>query len=736
MTFNRLLASASPFIMLALLALFSSPVFALIQNNEELEINFREQPNQLYQELYKASGSPLVFNGPMEFKVLADELGFEPAQLHRTLEVLARLNLERSLKSNTKIADATLLITQLESIASTPLEESVVLMLKARLMARDKQDFTNSVNIYNQALAKIADEQDMASILFKYTLHEHLSELHYMLLQEVPALSHLNRYRAIAYQLRNDYFIAQTESALGLYYNKQKELAKSLQHYSEAFTIANRLNYPGIKAHAQYQLARTYRDLEQWDDALKHAHAAASSFQKLDQKPYVSQALTVIAMTYAAQEEWNKAIDYYFNAQQVDEKAGNSIGEALNFHNIGEAYKHLGNQTAAVKYLQMANDLFKQKKTLHYLVYNELLFAQLTVEEKDWQNAVLHANAALTIAKNKNLAEEQIEALDYLTQAYGALGDLPSTINVLKTLLELNKNSKQPLQNDMENLSLTEQKLKFELNLLQAKNSEFIQQKQNSHMGVFALIIAIALLLPLLYSLYRYNRNLRHKVKLQRHSLALEPTTQLKGYQGLIKHLAQNHKGLEQQHNSQTQQTLVLARIESLANCELFLGQSQANSLMQMYIEYFESQMNASVYIIHSGLLGFYFDTNTNVIEIAEKLKSCLTELALNQRNNLSFNTVPCYDNSYSLGHVNLPLHPNPDVHISPEVEFETAQFALAAALSVGKKDSYLSLRALNFAPAATFFKPLYLNLTQATLRGMIRVDSNYPTNEINWPKH
>ena len=734
MTLNRPLANAICFIMLALLAFLSSPAFALVQYDEQLEVNFREQPHQLYLELNKTTAAPLVFNGRAEFEALAKDLSFEANQLHRSIEILARLNLESSVKSDTKFDDVSLLVTQLESIATTPLEESVVLMLKARLIAKEKHEFTQAVNLYNQALARISDEQDIAAILFKYTLHEHLSQLHYMLLQEVPALSHLNRYRAIAYQLRNDYFIAQSESALGLYYNKKKELAKSLQHYSEAFSIANRLDYPVIKASLQFQLARTYRDLEQWSDALNNAHAAVTSFQKLDQQPKVSEALTVIAMIYGAQEEWHKAIDYYFNAQQVNDKLGNSIGEALNFHNIGEAYKHLNNPVAAEKYMQLANDIFRQKNTLHYLVYNELLFAQWAVEQQDWQKAVHHGNEALIIAKNKQLIDEQIEALGYLAQAHGELNDFPETIKALKTLLALIEAKQPALQEDMASLSLTEQKLKFELNLLQLKNSQYIQQKQQNHLIIFALIAIITLLLPALYSLYRYNRNLRRKVKQQRQSLSLEPVTQLKGYQGLIKQLTQHHKGLDQHSQPQVQQTLVLARIDSLANCELLLGQSQANSMLHAHVDYFESQMATQVFVIHSGLLGFYFETNVNIADVAEKLKNCLTELHLNQRIYLGFNSTSNFDNTVNLGHVNLPLHPNPDVQISPELEFETAQFALAAALSMEKKDSYLSLRALNFAPAAIFFKPLYLNLAQAMQRGMIRADSNYSINEIDWP--
>jgi hypothetical protein len=63
-------------------------------------------------------------------------------------------------------------------------------------------------------------------------------------------------------------------------------------------------------------------------------------------------------------------------------------------------------------------------------------------------------------------------------------------------------------------------------------------------------------------------------------------------------------------------------------------------------------------------------------------------------------------------------------------------QYALAAAMEITEQPAYVSLRPLNFAPAAVFMRPLYLNLTQALNRGIIRAESNRNTQEINWPKN
>ncbi|WP_350563788.1 hypothetical protein, partial [Psychrobacter sp. CAL346-MNA-CIBAN-0220] len=75
-----------------------------------------------------------------------------PNELHRDLELLARLNLEAKLTSPTKYKDAKLLITQLDAIASTTLEQAVVIMLKARIKGRQNQEYNQVIVESNNAL--------------------------------------------------------------------------------------------------------------------------------------------------------------------------------------------------------------------------------------------------------------------------------------------------------------------------------------------------------------------------------------------------------------------------------------------------------------------------------------------------------------------------------------------------------------------------------------------------------
>ena len=705
--------------------LLSSAVCA--RDIEQQEILFKENPQKIYTKLLRTTEFPLHFSNKAEFDQVAENLGFQPNELHRDLELLARLNLQAKLTSPTKYQDAELIISQLDSIASTTLEKAMVIMLKARIKGRKNQEYNQVIVEFNDALNMVNADISLESTLFKLTLHEQLNMLHSLLLQPTPALSHLNRYREMAYQLHNNYFIADAESQLGRYYNLNGDQAKSLQHYSEAFRLANILDYPGIKAQTQLNLARTYRDLEQWDDALKYAHNAAEIFQVIGQDVYLSESLTVMAMIYAGKGEWNKAIDYYLNVQQVNERMGNQIAIGLTYHNLGEAYFKLHNIQASLDVMQRANEIFRARKVDHYLVHNELLFAQITTSEGMWTNAIEHANKAIKLAKKKHLTEVQTEALGYLSTAYRKTNNINAALKTVDEIVELVNNSQSKTEQPNDFSELTEQKLKFELGLMRNKLELQTTKNKYNQFIILVLVLIFSIAIILLIFIYRkfQQRNTQY-LNAQRLN-TIDPITQAQGYRAFIQ-LISTLKNTEPK-------TLALVNINELNNIDIQLGLTESTALMQQFNIQFSKHLDTQVFTIRSGLIGCYFNQQYDADVILNAVIESLKQLKTTQF------TIPNFaqksaEHYASIGHISLPLLANPDVSISAELQFETLQYALAAAMDIAEQPAYVSLRPLNFAPAAIFMRPLYLNLTQALNRGIIRAESNRHAQSINWPNN
>ncbi|WP_434952461.1 tetratricopeptide repeat protein [Shewanella sp. HL-SH4] len=688
------------------------------------EITFRETPQELYLELRSSTQFPLEFSNKSQFDLIAKKLDMSPDDLIQQLILLARLNLESNVNSDTKNEDALTLIKQLRIVATTTLDKAVIIMLNGRLSARETQDYTYAISQYNDALNKVSSDLSLQATLFRFSIHEHLSGLYRMVLQPSPNLTHLNRYREIAYQLRNDYFIALAELELGRYYNRRSEPAKSLQYYTEAFRVGNRINYPGIKAHAQLNLARTYRDLEQWDEALKHAHDATTSFQTFDQGSYTAEALTVIAMIYAGKKEWNKAIDYYLNAQQVNERLGNEIGQGLNSHNIAEAYLNLNNGPAALAAIAKANSIFIAKNVTHYLVYNEALYTEILIKLAMWPEAIEHAKKSLVLATEKNLTDQKLEALKYLSMSYRKVGDLNAAIDIVDEIIELSNGINAVEEDNSESSGLTEQKLKFDLSLLQTKvNEQKTALNDSQLMTILLLCSAIVIVIVLLVTISRSQKIIRAQREYKQQYL-LEPISQLNGFRACILRL-QNDKQSEIS-------TFALLKIEALTHSDTQMGLTESAKIIQSFINELSQLLTADIYVIKPGQFACCFNHAINAQDLLSTIEGYVAKTTLFNPIIPSFNREKKLSRIY-IGHINMPLLANPDISVSAELHFETAQYAIAAAMTQ-TENTYVSIKTLNFAPATIFSVPLYLNLTQALKRGIIKADSNQIITEESWP--
>lgn len=700
-----------------LVALLLSVSFSTLGRDlESEEIELRETPQKMYDSLNKSISFPIAFKNREQFERAAKEQGYKPDEFEHILQLLARLNMEPNVKSKVGFQDAKTLIELLTSIAQSPYEQAMVSMLQGRYLGRTEQKYQEAITFYNEALTRINDSFDIEAMLLKHTIHEHLGGLHLVLRQDVPALMHFHTYRDIAYKLRNDYLIAAAESKLGHYYNKNQQLTKSLQHYSEAIRLSNRSNYPSMKTHLQLQLAKVYRDLKQWDEALKNAHEAAAGFKKLGNDTYLSSCMTVIAMVYGEQGDWNKAIDYYLNAQQLDIKRGNYIAQGLNFHNLGQAYSNINDNVSALKYLLMANQIFKEKQSHHYLVYNELLIGEIAQAKEDWPLMMAHADNALALASDLELLDEQKSALTQIALAAEKLGDQSKTIATQKRIIELAQQTQAPEKDAAVSPSaLAEQQLKLELSMLQGKLDDRIQASKttNKLLALGGLITAILMITIII--LFKHRRKIRaQNVALMQLSQE-EPFTHHLGYAALLAHLGEGRA------NPLPTMALGLIEFQGYLNSDIKHGQYFANAVMTQLADLISATFAMPVYVIRQGVLAVRFTENIEPQQVITRMRQQLDERQLTE--------------TFNLGFIHLPLLAKSEMKMDPKLQFETVQMALACARSLPtNKDHFVTLRALDFVPSSLFAHPLFLHLEKGIERGLIRVETDANKEEIHWP--
>ncbi len=690
------------------------PSYAINRDAVATEREFREFPNKLRLSVNK--NLPIIpeFANENELHQFAVQKGMSIAEVKQELRLLARLSLDLSSKDDARYITAREIIDQLERVAESGLDSSYVLMLNGRYIGKNKQDFHTAIELYQQAANELPATKNTEEQVLLFTIYEHLGVLHMMLRQKDPALQYLMSSRSVALELSDPYMRAHIESVLGKYYYKQAQFGKSLSHYSEAIMHTKTEDNPTQDAHIQLQLARVYRELKSWDDAILYATAASDSYQRLGKETYVSSAMTVMAMIYAEQGQWYKTIDYYLNAQQIDAKLGNYMGQALNFHNLGEAYYKIEDTKNAISHLLRASDIFVSRNSNHYLVYNHLLIAQVYSSLSEWELALKYANSAANIADDMKLNDEHIEALNYSAKALEQLGDFKTAYQHIKRISTLQAKDTQVVNDEEQAKTLFQlQKIKLEQSQTKTDLQKTKDELSNSQLALIITLLVLSLMTVLALYLWRIKKTLRaQSVELEKNSL-LDPLTQIANHAAFIRDF--NYYG-------NTFKTLALISLTDQLNSDLAQGYECNTKMNRQQLTALSNELGCIIYFIRPGVFLLNFDIQVNPDTLLNNIRNCLID-------NYG-------DTSLHMGLVSLPLLTNPALKLSAEQHFGTLQMMLSAATTLGDdKDYFVTLKPLNFASSGIFIPPLYLNIEKSIIRGIIKIETNGHKSDIVWPR-
>ncbi|MGS0680484.1 tetratricopeptide repeat protein [Shewanella sp. 125m-7] len=698
-----------------LLSFFASHAFAEEKNEILTEVQLREAPSSLEQSLVKILPSLPHFGSTEQLTQFANVHRLSASELKRKIQLLARLKMELYNKTKDRYVVAKHLTEVLEPISSSAFDKSYLLMLKGRYAGRSLQDYATAIDYYQQAVPLIEHSRDQTDRLLLYTLQEHLSLMHIILRDDTTALQHLRKLSAISMHLNNDYLTAHAESILGKYFYKQNQLGKSLSHYNEAVKYTRGSKHSSQNAHIELQLARVYRNLESWEEALTSANSAVEAFSQLGNENYVSSSMTVIAMIYANQGQWYQAIDYHLNAQQIESQLGNVIGLGLNLHNLGEAYFKIGDPKTSLVNLERANAIFLSKNSDHYLVYNNLLIAEVTASTGDWQKSLDYASKAAKIAAAKQLNDEFKEALTRQINAFEKLGLYEDAYSHVRKLNGLgNQHAPLSAELDKQQSQIAEQKLKLNLSQSQNELQAKTEQLHIARLISICFIFALCLTLWLLIKQWRLKTTFNELNSTLSRTQVLEPFTKLEGYLAFKFDYANQHK--------KPIKTLALISLSDLLNSDLVQGFECNADMNKQQLLAIKNILNCQPYLIRPGLFLISFDSVIEPSSLLTKLRDVIND-------NYG-------ETSLHMGILHLPLLGDLAIKLTAGQHFGSVQMMLSAARTLGSnKDYFVTMKALSFASAGIFNKPLYLNIEKSIVRGIIKVETNGNKEDIIWPR-
>ena len=114
-------------------------------------------------------------------------------------------------------------------------------------------------------------------------------------------------------------------------------------------------------------------------------------------------------------------------------REGNTWGEAIALHNVGTAYKGLGQQTEALRHLELASQRFAAAKQPGLLAENLRVIGGSHAQRGDSQHALASYERALTVARSASLEPQALAWLeagvwDGMAAVYAQKKDWPQAL--------------------------------------------------------------------------------------------------------------------------------------------------------------------------------------------------------------------------------------------------------------------------------------------------------------------
>lgn len=283
---------------------------------------------------------------------------------------------------------------------------------------------------------------------------------------------------------------------LGNAYRYLGNYNKALEFYQKSLKIDEELNNIKGIANQLANIGSVYGILSEYDQAKQNYIKAYDLFEQMGNKKAMALCLANIGNCYDFLNDPEKSLTYFLKASKIYDEMKFALGKAETDVRIGNAYFTLKQFDKTLEYFNKAKPVAEQYKRgsnrlLASIYTNECL---VFLEKKQFQNTILSANKAISIADSNGLNENKKSALKSLSIAYEMVGKYDSAYIAFKKYNEL----REMLLGDSTKNAITrkmiafeferkETELRFEKQLAEEK---FMRSKQELSLKEQALIIS------------------------------------------------------------------------------------------------------------------------------------------------------------------------------------------------------------------------------------------------------
>lgn len=239
--------------------------------------------------------------------------------------------------------------------------------------------------------------------------------------------------------------IANALHLIGVVYNAQGQIEKSLDFHLQALAIQEKENdQPGI-ALSLNSLGGVYREIGEVPKALEALQRAQAIYRTLKDKEGLARSYNSLGNLYQNTGEMEKSLDAYQQSLALTEKSGSLQDTAFTLNNLGILYVKMGQLEQGLLHYQRA---LKIKETLG----NERSLANtlnslgiLSLRQDETDQALLYHQKALTIRERLRILPEIAESLCNLGNVETTAEHRAKALEYYQKALAIRENLDNPL---------------------------------------------------------------------------------------------------------------------------------------------------------------------------------------------------------------------------------------------------------------------------------------------------
>jgi len=326
-----------------------------------------------------------------------------------------------------------LLLSQLTKSSPTLLLANAF-YLKAITVSIGLRQFEGAIPLFQQTINILKDvDKSESSTLLSVFANYRLGSLYLFVEQSSSANKFINSSIKLAKTLKDREVVVVPMLELAKYYMAMNEQGLAESQLIATYNIAVETG-SDQRPNLLQQLSRYYRKNERFNLAIDYANKAVKYYKKTPQKNLLAGAYNNLAVTYEASGDLNMALVHYLNTIKLVESNPQNYFLALATHNIGLIFKQQNKLDNALEYLKKANQYFTNIGHHYFLMSNELGIANTLIDLKQFDEAIGFAEKALKSAILLSKTDMQIEALEYLSNAYQKMQQFEKSVQAFTKL--------------------------------------------------------------------------------------------------------------------------------------------------------------------------------------------------------------------------------------------------------------------------------------------------------------